>query len=74
MQLQIVKLLVFALTVSKINLNIKWKVQQKKLETIRGSYTGLDLSIHAKKGTKKSLETLPLNEALVGIITTSGTN
>jgi hypothetical protein len=46
--------MLFTLTVS-INLNIKWKVQQKKLKSIRVSYTGLDLSIHAKKEPKNLL-------------------
>jgi hypothetical protein len=40
--------------------NIKSEAQQKKLKTVRGSYTGLDLSIHAKKGPQKSRDTLPL--------------
>jgi hypothetical protein len=35
-----------------INVNIKSEAQQKKLKTVRGSYTGLDLSIHAKKEPK----------------------
>jgi hypothetical protein len=34
-----------------LNINIKWKAQQKQLKTIRSSYTGLELSINAKKGT-----------------------
>jgi hypothetical protein len=33
---------------------------KEKLKTNRGSDTGLDLSIHAKKGTLQSRETLPL--------------
>jgi hypothetical protein len=32
--------------------NIKSEAQQKKLKTVRGSHTDLDLSIHAKKGPK----------------------
>jgi hypothetical protein len=44
-----------------LNVNIKSEAQQKKLKTIRGSYTDLDLSIHAKKGPKKSRDTLPLS-------------
>jgi hypothetical protein len=40
-------------------------VQQKKLKTIRGSYIGLDLSIHYKKRPKKSGETLPLQRSLL---------
>ncbi len=33
---------------------------EKELKIIRGFLTDLDLSIHAKKGPKKSCETLPL--------------
>ncbi len=47
-----------------LHLNFKRKykseAQQKKLKTVRGSYTDLDLSIHAKKGPKKSCDILPL--------------
>jgi hypothetical protein len=42
-------------------MNIKLEAQQKKLKPVRGSYTDLDLSIHAKKGPEKSLNTLPLS-------------
>jgi hypothetical protein len=35
--------------VTALTLNIKSKIKQKKLKTIRGSYTGLDLSIHDKE-------------------------
>jgi hypothetical protein len=41
---------------------MKSEAQQKKLKTVRGSYTDLDLSIHAKKGHKKYCDTLPLSE------------
>ncbi len=34
---------------------------QKKLKTVSGSYTDLDLSIRAKIGHEKSRDTLPLN-------------
>ncbi len=47
--------------VSTLTLNIKSKAQQKKIKTIRGSYTVLDLSIHYKKRPWKSGETLPLS-------------
>ncbi len=61
MWLHIVKWRAFRINrVTILTLNIKSKTQQKKLKTIRGSYTDLDLSIHAKKGPKKSRETLPL--------------
>jgi hypothetical protein len=54
--------LLFAVTTSKnLNVNIKSEAQEKKLKTVRGSYTDLDLSIHAKKGPEKSRDTLPLN-------------
>jgi hypothetical protein len=43
--------------------NIKLETQQKKLKTVRGPYTGLDLTIHAKKGSIKSRDTLPLNSS-----------
>ncbi len=33
----------------------------EKLKTVRGSYTDLDLSIHAKKGIEKFRDTLPLS-------------
>jgi hypothetical protein len=46
-----------------MNVNIKLEAQQKKLKTVRGSYTDLDLSIHAKKGPEKSRKTLPLKFA-----------
>jgi hypothetical protein len=36
--------------------------QQKKLKTVRGSYTDLDLSIRDKKGPEKSRDTLPLKQ------------
>jgi hypothetical protein len=39
---------------------VSLQAQQRKFKTVRGSYTGLDLSIHAKKGPKKSRDTLPL--------------
>ncbi len=45
-------------------MNIKSEALQKKLKTVRGSYTDLDLSIHAKKGPEKSRATLPLNSQL----------
>ncbi len=45
---------------SALNLNIKSEAQQKKLKTVRGSYKDLDLSIHAKKGSEKYRDTLPL--------------
>jgi hypothetical protein len=38
--------------ISTLTLNIKSKAQQKKIKTIRGSYTGLDLSIRNKKDPK----------------------
>jgi hypothetical protein len=44
-----------------LNVNIKSEAQQKKLKTVRGSYTDLDLSIPAKKGPEKSRDTLSLN-------------
>jgi hypothetical protein len=37
--------------VQNLYINIKWQAQPKKLNTIRGSYAGLDLSINAKKGS-----------------------
>jgi hypothetical protein len=43
---------------------MKKEAQQKKLKTVRGSYTDLDLSIHAKKGPEKSCDTLPLSVVL----------
>jgi hypothetical protein len=39
---------------------VNQRLNRKKLKTVRGSYTDLDLSIHAKKGPKKSHDTLPL--------------
>jgi hypothetical protein len=52
MQLHIVMPRAFCVNrISDLNLNIKRKMQQKKIKTIRGSFTGLDLSVHAKKGT-----------------------
>jgi hypothetical protein len=63
MWLHIVKWRAFRLNrITTLTLNRKSKTQQKKLKTIRGSYTDLDLSIHAKKGPKKSRETLPLSD------------
>ncbi len=47
--------------VQTLNVNIKSEAQQKKLKTVRGSYTDQDLSIHAKKGPEKSRDTFPLN-------------
>jgi hypothetical protein len=44
------------------NVNIKSEAQQKNLKNVGGSYTGLDLSIHAKNGPEKSHDTLPLRE------------
>ncbi len=44
----------------------------EKLKTIRGSYTGLDLSTHAKNRTSKSRETLPLSARLSGFRRTVG--
>jgi hypothetical protein len=38
--------------VSSLNLNKKWKAQKKKFKSIRRSYTGLVLSMHAKKEPK----------------------
>jgi hypothetical protein len=53
MWLHIVKWCAFRINrVTTLTLNIKLKTQQKKLKTIRGSYTGLDLSIHDKKDPK----------------------
>jgi hypothetical protein len=40
------------LIIYQLQLNIKSEAQQKKLKTVRGSYTDLDLSTHAKKGPK----------------------
>ncbi len=45
-------------------MNIKAEAQRKKLKTVRGSYTGLDLSKHARKGPEKSRDTLPLQTKL----------
>jgi hypothetical protein len=39
---------------------MKSEARQKKLKTVRGSYTDLDLSIHVKKRPKKSRDTVPL--------------
>jgi uncharacterized protein (DUF2461 family) len=62
MWLHIVKPLAFRINcVETLNVNIKSEAQQKKLKTVRGSYTDLDLSIHAKKGPEKSRDTLPLS-------------
>ncbi len=36
--------------IKTFNVNIKSEAQQKKLKTVRGSYTDLDLSIRVKKG------------------------
>ncbi len=49
-----------------LNINIKSEAQQKKLKSVRGSYTDLDLSIHVKKEPPKSHETLPLIFGLQG--------
>ncbi len=51
MWLHIVKPLAFRINrVQTLNVNIKSEAQQKKFKTVKGSYTDLDLSIHAKKG------------------------
>ncbi len=48
--MHIVKPLGFSINyIYTLNINIKSKAQQKKLKTVRGSYTELDLSIHVKK-------------------------
>jgi hypothetical protein len=66
MWLHIVEPLAFCINrVQTLNINIKSEAQQKKLKTVRGSYTDLDLSIHAKKGPEKSRATLPLNNPLL---------
>jgi hypothetical protein len=44
---------------------MKSEAQQKKLKTVRGSYTDLDLSIHAKKVPEKSCDTLPLSVGFI---------
>ncbi len=44
-----------------LNVNIISAAQQKKLKTVRGSSTDLDLFIHAKKGPGKSPDPLPLS-------------
>jgi hypothetical protein len=46
---------------------MKSEAQQKKLKTVRGSYTDLDLSKHAKKGPEKSCDTLPLSGLFVNL-------
>ncbi len=62
MWLHIVQPLAFRINrVQTLNIYIKSEAQQKKLKTVRGSYTDQDLSIHAKKGPEKSCDTLPLN-------------
>jgi hypothetical protein len=48
-----------------LNVNIKSEAQQKKLKTVRGSYTDLGLS---KKGPEKSRDTLPLKGLLICLI------
>jgi hypothetical protein len=35
-----------------LNVNTKSEAQQKKIKTVRGSDTDLDLSIHVRKGPK----------------------
>ncbi len=46
----------------RLNFKSKYKIRgSEKLKTVRGSYTDLDLSIHAKKGPEKSRDTLPSN-------------
>jgi hypothetical protein len=71
MWLHIVKWRAFRIKrVTTLTLNIKSKTQQKKLKTIRGSYTDLDLPIHAKKGPKKSRETLPLSGMAAQLVST----
>jgi hypothetical protein len=65
--------LLFALTASK-NVNIKSEAQQKKLKTVRGSDTDLDISIHAKKGPEKSRDTLPLSRGNLHCIYISDLN
>jgi hypothetical protein len=52
-----------------LTLNIKSKAQQKKLKTIRGSYTGLDLSIHDKKTTLKIWSDTPFKITYNHLIT-----
>ncbi len=65
MWLHIVQPLAFRINhVYTLNVNIKSEAQQKKLKTVRGSYIDLDLSLHAKKGPEKSLDTLPLRYQL----------
>ncbi len=54
-----------------LNVNIKSEAQEKKLKTVRGSYTDLDLSIHAKKGPKKSRDTLPLKYNFLMLVRTA---
>ena len=66
MWLHIVKPLAFCINrVQTLNKIIKSEAQQKKLKTVRGSFTDLDLSIHAKEGPEKYHDTLPLRCAFV---------